>query len=436
MGNPYVLATISAPENLAKLNRLVEINRRLADPRGLTRGGGEAAGAGRARVLFRLRHDPLDRGRQHPVADRDRAPAGDRHQRRHQADPRQRRRAARAVAESRRPVPGRRSLVQDEGHAVHARPIRTCTTSTSATTTTATGSCSRRRRRGSPSTSRTSTSRSSRTTCTSRGPADRGSSCRRSTIPTIRTSIRSSRRGSCTVGQAMASALVSEGKGGVEWLARYDLWAPARQYMLYHGQPRILTEIASVNLADPLVNANGAPMGPQEPRWNFPLPYRKSDWRLRDIVDYGNTAAFAGMAHVAKYRAAWLENFYKIHADWVNRTEAALRVRRPRGAARSVRDVRDARHPAHRRGRDPPGEGAVQGRRQGLRGGLVGDQDRAAVRRVREDDARAAEVSGPAAVSRRTAQAAVRRHRPHARDADGRRRSIRSSSRSRRRWSW
>ena len=28
-----------------------------------------------------------------------------------------------------------------------------------------------------------------------------------------------------TVGQAMASALVSEGKGGVEWLARYDLWA-------------------------------------------------------------------------------------------------------------------------------------------------------------------------------------------------------------------
>jgi len=36
MGNPYVLATISAPENLAKLNRLVEINRRLSDPRGLT----------------------------------------------------------------------------------------------------------------------------------------------------------------------------------------------------------------------------------------------------------------------------------------------------------------------------------------------------------------------------------------------------------------
>jgi len=129
-------------------------------------------------------------------------------------------------------------------------------------------------------------------------------------------------QGIMTVGQAMASALVAEGKGGVEWLSTYDLWAPARQYMVYHGQPRILSEIASVNLADPLINADGSPIGPQEPRWNFPLPYRKADWRLRNIVDYGDTVAFAGMAHVAKYRTTWLENFYRIHADWVNRTEA------------------------------------------------------------------------------------------------------------------
>ena len=127
-------------------------------------------------------------------------------------------------------------------------------------------------------------------------------------------------QGIMTVGQAMASALVAEGKGGVEFLSRYDLWAPARQYMVYHGQPRILTEIASVNLADPLINTNGAPMGPQDARWNFPLPYRKSEWHLRDIVDYGNTVAFAGMSHVARYRTQWLDNFYKIHADWVSRT--------------------------------------------------------------------------------------------------------------------
>jgi hypothetical protein len=90
--------------------------------------------------------------------------------------------------------------------------------------------------------------------------------------------------------------------------------------MVYHGQPRILTEIASVNLADPIVDS--APLGPQEARWNFPLPYRGTEWHLRQIVDYGNIVAFAGMSHVAKYRRQFLENFYQVHADWVNRTAA------------------------------------------------------------------------------------------------------------------
>src|SRR5215210_5096645 len=36
MGNSYALLKISAPQNLAKFDRLVEINRRLADPRGLS----------------------------------------------------------------------------------------------------------------------------------------------------------------------------------------------------------------------------------------------------------------------------------------------------------------------------------------------------------------------------------------------------------------
>jgi len=66
------------------------------------------------------------------------------------------------------------------------------------------------------------------------------------------------------VGNAMASALVAEGKTGIEYLARYDLWAPARQYMVYHGHPRILTEIANSNLADPVKSANGRPLGWQD----------------------------------------------------------------------------------------------------------------------------------------------------------------------------
>jgi hypothetical protein len=35
-------------------------------------------------------------------------------------------------------------------------------------------------------------------------------------------------------------------------------------------------------------------------------------------VDYGVTAAFAGVSHVARHRTMWLQNFYNVHSDWVN----------------------------------------------------------------------------------------------------------------------
>ena len=130
--------------------------------------------------------------------------------------------------------------------------------------------------------------------------------------------------GQSRIGTAMASALIAAGKKGVIYNDQYDLWTPARQYMLYHGQPRILTEIASARLADPFINPAGKdqPLGPQESRWNYPVPYDKGVWHLRDIVDYGRIAVFAALEQIAKYRTRWLENFYRVHRDWVERDES------------------------------------------------------------------------------------------------------------------
>ena len=48
------------------------------------------------------------------------------------------------------------------------------------------------------------------------------------------------------------------------------------------------------------------------------MPYSKDTWTLGQQMDYGVTAALAGIAHVAKYGHEWLYNFYKVHRDWVN----------------------------------------------------------------------------------------------------------------------
>ena len=131
-------------------------------------------------------------------------------------------------------------------------------------------------------------------------------------------------KGQEQVGMAMASALIAAGKKGVGYSDQYDLWSPARQYMLYHGQPRILTEIASARLANPLYNpiGIGRPIGPQQSHWNFPVPFDRAVWRLADIVEYGRIAVFAGLEQMARYRVQWLKNFYTVHKEWVDRDES------------------------------------------------------------------------------------------------------------------
>jgi len=129
------------------------------------------------------------------------------------------------------------------------------------------------------------------------------------------------------MGSAMAWELAAEGKRGVVINGVYDAWTPARAYQHYHGGIRILSETASARIASP-TNVPFEKLTPQvnvDTRvrsWNFPMPWPGGEWRLANIVDYMQSGAFALMRNAARYRERWLRDFYQIGKD-------AVRERKP-----------------------------------------------------------------------------------------------------------
>ena len=114
------------------------------------------------------------------------------------------------------------------------------------------------------------------------------------------------------MGVSMADALAREGKGGVATHWVFDAWTPARAYQHHHGGIRILSEAASVKIASPIEikpeeMETGRGFNPKEGRWNHPIPWRGGAWTLRDIIDYELTAAWACLQTAAKFRKRWLK---------------------------------------------------------------------------------------------------------------------------------
>lgn len=129
------------------------------------------------------------------------------------------------------------------------------------------------------------------------------------------------------LGTNAALDLTAAGKTGVHHNGTYDLWSPARHYMLYHAGLRILSESASARIASPLeVPAERLASGRGEnfsrSSWNFAEPWPGGTWRLKDIVE-DQLIVFNSIAeHTARYRERYLRNFYQIgknvinHKDW------------------------------------------------------------------------------------------------------------------------
>ena len=128
------------------------------------------------------------------------------------------------------------------------------------------------------------------------------------------------------LGAYMAAEVTAQGKAGVVVNAQYDAFSPARAYMHYHGAARILSETASARMATP-VTISPMDLGPgrnfdaSRRSWNFPDPWEGGAWHLADIVEYQEAGAMALLANAAKNRRFWLENFYGINRRAIDKWE-------------------------------------------------------------------------------------------------------------------
>ncbi|HEX2779946.1 MAG TPA: M14 metallopeptidase family protein [Gemmatimonadaceae bacterium] len=124
-------------------------------------------------------------------------------------------------------------------------------------------------------------------------------------------------RGINQIGAQMSWALESHGKSGVGDGATYDLWwhGGARSAPTRHNMIGLLTEAASARIASPLTlttkdlqgHDRGLPR--YERRVNFPNPWPGGTWRLRDIMDYELIAAEALVKLASDQRADYVRNY-------------------------------------------------------------------------------------------------------------------------------
>jgi zinc carboxypeptidase len=132
------------------------------------------------------------------------------------------------------------------------------------------------------------------------------------------------------LGNFMAKEMRAAGFKGITTNSTYDAWSPSRAYSHYHGGVRILSETASARLATPRtikfeeLRAREAAEGstslgydPKVESANFGPLWRGGEWHLRDITNYMTTAAFFLLKHAAQNREHWLQRFYEVGKEAV-----------------------------------------------------------------------------------------------------------------------
>src|SRR6266567_9632161 len=129
------------------------------------------------------------------------------------------------------------------------------------------------------------------------------------------------------LGNYLAKEMRAAGFKGITTDSTYDAWSPSRAYSHYHGGVRILQETASCRLATPITvkfeqlqSREG--YDPQKESANFGPLWRGGEWHIRDITNHMTAVAFLLLKHAAQNREHWLRRFYEIEKE-------AVRPRKP-----------------------------------------------------------------------------------------------------------
>ncbi|HEY6229998.1 MAG TPA: M14 family zinc carboxypeptidase [Pyrinomonadaceae bacterium] len=125
------------------------------------------------------------------------------------------------------------------------------------------------------------------------------------------------------LGNFIAGELRAQRFVGITNNSTYDAWSPSRAFSHYHAGVRILSETASCKLATPVnikFSALKKDVGydPQKESATFGPLWRGGEWRLRGITNYMTNAAFLLLRHASEHRSEWLSRFYEIGRNAVS----------------------------------------------------------------------------------------------------------------------
>jgi Zinc carboxypeptidase len=125
------------------------------------------------------------------------------------------------------------------------------------------------------------------------------------------------------LGNYLARQMRAKGFQGVTTDSTYDAWSPSRAYSHYHAGVRILSETASARIASPMtvkfedLTSREGGYDPKKESANFGPLWHGGEWHLRDITNTMTTCAFFLLKHAAENRDAWLKRFYAIGKEAV-----------------------------------------------------------------------------------------------------------------------